>query len=307
VVGKLATAPGQRSLVLVSDGFLLLDEHRPGEMSLIESAIRADVVINGLDAAGLKAYVPGGDTSQSASMTARAQMAKASYDRSGDQAAAAVLDETARGTGGRYFHNSNDMDEGVRLLAGAPEAIYQLGFAPQNLKFDGNYHALKVTLKNPKGFTVEARPGYYAPNHAVDPAEQATEEIQAAFFSTEEIREIPAEMETGFFKNGVDKATVEVTAKIGVKQLNFKPENGRNRNDVTVVSGLFDENGNYVTGTQKVLELRLKDETLATGLESGLTVTSSLTAKPGRYLVRVVVRDAEGQDMTALSGAVEIP
>jgi len=307
VVGKLATAPGQRSLVLVSDGFLLLDEHRPEEMSLIEGAIHANVVINGLDAAGLKAYVPGGDASQSGPMTARAQMAKASYDVSGDQAAAAVLDETARGTGGRYFHNSNDMDEGMRLLAGAPEAIYQLGFAPQNLKFDGNYHALKVTLNNPKGFTVEARPGYYAPNHAADPAEQARGEIQAAFFSTEEIHEIPAEMQTGFFKNDADDATVEVTAKIGVKQLNFRPENGRNRNDVTVVSGLFDENGNYVTGSQKVLELRLKDETLATGLASGLTVTSSLTTKPGRYLVRVVVRDAEGQDLTALSSAVEIP
>jgi hypothetical protein len=94
---------------------------------------------------------------------------------------------------------------------------------------------------------------------------------------------------------------------VDVKQLNFKQENERNRNDVTIVCGLFDENGNYVSGIQKVLEMRLKDETLQTRLASGIAVRSSLKAKPGRYLVRVVVRDSEGQDLTALSGAVEIP
>jgi VWFA-related protein len=307
VVGKLATAPGQRSLVVISDGFLLLDAHRPDEMSLIESAIRSSVVINGLDAAGLKAYVPGGDASSNAPITAKAQMAKISYDISGAAAAAAVMDETARGTGGRFFHNSNDMEEGIRLMAGAPECIYLLGFTPQNLKYDGRYHTLKVTLRNPKGLTVEARPGYYAPNREIDPAEQAKEEIQAAFFSTEEIHEIPAEMETQFFKSGDNEATVDVLAKVDVKQLSFKPEDGRNRNDVTVVCGLFDENGNYISGIQKVLEMRLKDETLATGMANGIAVRSSLKTKPGRYLVRVVVRDAEGQEMAALSGAVEIP
>jgi VWFA-related protein len=307
VVGKLGTAPGQRSLVLVSDGFLLLDTHRPDEMSLIESAIRSNVVIDGLDAAGLKAYVPGGDASGSGPADPRTLAKKVSYDISADEAGAAVMDETARGTGGRFFKNSNDMDQGMRLLAGAPECIYLLGFAPQNLKFDGHYHTLKVTLRNPKGLTVEARPGYYAPNRAVDPAEQAKEEIQAAFFSTEDIREIPATMETQFFKTGPGEATVDILARVDVKQLSFKQEEGRNRNDVTVVCGMFDENGNYVSGIQKVLEMNLKDATLATGLANGIAVRSSLTAKPGRYLVRVVVRDSQGQELTALSGAVEIP
>jgi hypothetical protein len=154
---------------------------------------------------------------------------------------------------------------------------------------------------------VDARPGYYAPDRARDPAERAKEEIQTAFFSAEDIHEIPATMETQFFKTGPDEATVNVLAKVDVRKLNFKQEDGRNRNDVTVVCGLFDENGNYVSGVQKVLEMRLKDETLATGLASGISVKSSLKAKSGKYLVRVVVRDSQGQELTALSGAVEIP
>jgi hypothetical protein len=215
--------------------------------------------------------------------------------------------ETAESTGGKFFENSNALDEGLELLAGQPQCIYLLGFAPQDLRPDGRYHALKVTLRNPKGLTVEARPGYYAPDRTRDPAERAKEEIQTAFFSAEDIREIPATMETQFFKTGPDEATVNVLAKVDVRKLNFKQEDGRNRNDVTVVCGLFDENGNYVSGVQKVLEMRLKDETLATGLASGISVKSSLKAKSGKYLVRVVVRDSQGQELTALSGAVEIP
>jgi hypothetical protein len=38
-----------------------------------------------------------------------------------------------------------------------------------------------------------------------------------------------------------------------------------------------------------------------------LTIRSSFDVKPGAYSVRLVVRDAEGQLMSAQNGAVEIP
>ena len=40
---------------------------------------------------------------------------------------------------------------------------------------------------------------------------------------------------------------------------------------------------------------------------SGFTVKSSFDIKPGTYLVRLVVRDAEGAQMAARNGAVNIP
>jgi hypothetical protein len=57
----------------------------------------------------------------------------------------------------------------------------------------------------------------------------------------------------------------------------------------------------------KVLEMRLKDETLEHKLQSGITLRTSFEVKPGSYLVRLVVRDAEGQVMSTSNGAVEIP
>jgi len=95
--------------------------------------------------------------------------------------AADVLAEMAAGTGGTFFQNSNDLDEGFKRTASAPEYIYLLGFSPQNLKMDGSFHALKVSLKKPNSqspasLNVNARRGYYAPTHLADVKETARRE-----------------------------------------------------------------------------------------------------------------------------------
>ena len=74
-----------------------------------------------------------------------------------------------------------------------------------------------------------------------------------------------------------------------------------------MVAGLFDRNGNFVTGLTKQIEFHLLDRTLEGRLAQGITVRSSFDVKPGTYMVRLVVRDAEGQQMAAQNGSVFIP
>lgn len=53
--------------------------------------------------------------------------------------------------------------------------------------------------------------------------------------------------------------------------------------------------------------MRWKDATLDSKLGSGITLKTNFDVKPGSYLVRLVVRDREGQMMSAENGAIEIP
>jgi VWFA-related protein len=90
---------------------------------------------------------------------------RAGIDRDEALAQSDVMAELAYGTGGTFFHNNNDVNEGFRRTADAPEYMYVLGFSPQ--KLDGKFHKLKVTLsaegKSVAGkLTVQARQGYYA-------------------------------------------------------------------------------------------------------------------------------------------------
>jgi hypothetical protein len=89
--------------------------------------------------------------------------------------------------------------------------------------------------------------------------------------------------------------------------MHFRKAEGRNYDNLTVATVIFDENGNYVTGGEKLLEMRLLDSTYQRLSRTGMTMKSSFEVKPGKYLVRQVIRDSEGAQMAARNGAVVIP
>jgi hypothetical protein len=62
-----------------------------------------------------------------------------------------------------------------------------------------------------------------------------------------------------------------------------------------------------VAGGEKTVQMKLLDTTYTRLSRSGLTLKSSYDVKPGSYMVRLVVRDAEGSQMAARNGAVVIP
>ena len=309
VARRIALMPGQRSVVLVSPGFLT-PQLETEYVDLIDRAVRSQVIINALDARGLYTVVPGGDASNPGTTgpnTVFVSSNKLQYHMAEASADADVMAVLADGTGGIFFQNNNDLDEGLRRVSTAPEYYYVLGFSPQNLKLDGSFHGLKVTVKSPEKLTLQARRGYYAPKHMTDATEEAKQEIEDAIFSQEELHDLPVGLHTQFFKASEADAKLTVLAHVDVKGLRFRKAEGRNRNDLTVVSVLFDRNGTFLQGSTKTLEMRLKDETLQSKLGSGITLKTSFDVKPGSYLVRLVVRDAEGRLMSAENGAVVIP
>jgi VWFA-related protein len=303
---RLSAMPGQRKLVFISPGFilstLLLER-----VDIIDRANRAGIVIDTLDARGL--YTPdlGGDIASPSVDTYKTAGFKTSYRVQAQFAQEEILNDLASGTGGTFYHNRNDIDVALREAVAAPVASYLLGFSPQNLKLNGSFHTLRVALASKQKFSIQARRGYYAPRTAKDPAQTAKEEIQEAVFSQEEIRDLPVDLQTQFFRKDQAQARLSVLAHVDLKSIKFRKIEGRNHDDLTLATVIFDENGNYVTGGEKILEMKLLDSTLDRLDRSGITVKSSFDVKPGSYLVRLVVRDKEGEMMAARNGAVVIP
>jgi hypothetical protein len=306
VVRRLANMPGQRVLVLVSPGFLSTTlQSEASEM--VDRATRANIVINTIDARGLYAPDVGGDIADPPRDTFRTAGYKTSYRVAAQSAQEDVLAQLADGTGGKFFHNRNDVDEAMREAGAAPAISYLLGFSPQNLKIDGRFHALKVAFSSKEKFDIQARHGYFAPKTLSDPAESAKLELQEALFSQEEIRDLPVELQTQFFKKDEAQARLAVLTHLDVKNIRFRKLLGRNNDQLTILTGIFDENGNFVTGLSKVVDMNLLDTTYTRLSRSGFTVKTSFDVKPGTYLVRLVVRDAVGAQMAARNGAVVIP
>ena len=305
IVRRMTSLPGQRVIVLISPGFILSTLQYEAS-DLVDRATRANIVINTIDARGL--YTPDmGDVANPPRDSVLTAGYKSTYRVAAQSAQEDVLAQFADGTGGKFFHNRNDVDEAMREAGAAPEVSYVLGFSPQNLKFDGRFHTLKVTLTAKEKFNIQARHGYFAPRSANDPAQITKEEIQEALFSQEEILDIPVDLQTQYFKNDQSGARLSVLTHLDVKGVRFRKASGRSNDQLTIVTGIFDENGQYVTGVEKIIDMKLRDTTYERLSHSGLTVKSSFDVKPGSYLVRLVVRDSEGAQMAARNGAVVIP
>jgi hypothetical protein len=217
-----------------------------------------------------------------------------------------VLGELADGTGGLFIHNRNDIDQGLLQAAAEPEVSYLLGFSPQNLKLNGEYHNLKVTLVNKQKWALQARHGYFAPHGESNPEAAAKEEIQQAVFSQEELRDLLVECQAQFFK-GADGVHLSVVTHVGTEELKFRKVDGRNQDTLTITTAIFDQNGNMLAGLQRVLDMRLKDATLERVNKTGLNVKLSFDLQPGTFLVRTVVRDSEGSQMGATIREIVIP
>jgi VWFA-related protein len=306
IVRRLSNMPGQRVLVFVSPGFLQTTIQSEAS-ELADRATHSNIVINTIDVRGLYAPDVMGDIANPPRDSFRTAGFKTSYRVAAQTAQEDVLAQLADGTGGRFFHNRNDVDEAMREAGAAPAVSYLLGFSPQNLKIDGRYHALKVSLTGKQKYSVQARHGYYAPRSISDPAEATKAEIREALFSQEEIRDLPVELQTQFFRKDEASSRLAILTRLDLKGIHFRKTEGRNNNNLTIVTGIFDENGNYVTGGEKTVEMKLLDATYEKLSHSGLTVKSSFDVKPGTYMVRLVVRDAEGSQMAARNGAVVIP
>lgn len=302
-IRRLSGMPGQRILVLASPGFFSqTDEGIRATAEVLDLAARSNVVISGLSVRGV---ILAEEEQDVAGRRSAPSQVWTRYRREGARANGDVLKELAEGTGGIFFQNNNDLLKGLEIAGAAPEFSYVLGFSPTALKHDGSFHSLKVRLTNGRSGHVEARQGYYAIKE--DPKDKnATSDVDDAVFARDQVNDIPVVLQTGFSKpNDSETAKVLLVAKIDVKSLHFRHGDARNQDSLIVVSALFDSQGGYVAGAKKTVNLRLRDESLAKR-DPGVTLRSEFDVKLGEYVVRLVVREADGKAMTTLNRTLTV-
>jgi VWFA-related protein len=155
-VRRMAKLPGQRTLILVSPGFVAIGPEALGwESQIMDLAAQSNVTINALDARGL--YTGVTDISERGAGQIIDSTHLAAMTR-----AEGVMSELADGTGGTFFHNSNDLGTGIKSLTDAPEVVYVLELSLDGVKPDGSYHRVKVKVDR-EGMQLQARQGYSAP------------------------------------------------------------------------------------------------------------------------------------------------
>jgi VWFA-related protein len=162
-VRRMGQLPGQHVMILFSPGFLTVTQTSMIEKSqVLDLAARSNVTISAMDTRGL--YTTNMDASERGGDSARDLMTGESsqYHSETMNLDEDVMAELANGSGGKFFHNNNDLEGGFKELTQAPEYLYILEMSLDKVKADGTYHRLKVKVDR-DALKVEARRGYFAP------------------------------------------------------------------------------------------------------------------------------------------------
>lgn len=309
VVNYLAKRPGERVLVLASSGFLAgtLEADVDG---VIDGALRAGIVINALDAKGLYTQFPNQEQMDGQSVDLSDIMAVHSAESFGPAmtSATAAMVDFAVGTGGRFFHNRNDLTAGYYSLAAAPETEYLLGFAPEKARLNGAFHKLKVEVTIPGKFDVQARPGYFAVRKESTETTGPTpeEKIDAEMRGSDEKSDFPATVTDSLATAKSGGRELNVQTRVDIQKLPFELQQDRHVEQLTFVDALYDSQGKLVTGKVAEMDLALKPESFERFSKSGLIGGMSLEAPPGTYRLRVLVQEAVHGAMSATTKSVQV-
>lgn len=311
VVDYLARKPGERVLVMASSGFLTGTLETDVD-KMVDSSLRAGVIINALDAKGLYTLDSAMDPNHGYTDDAADGAAVHDLQNFGpamSNSMGAMVDFVL-GTGGRFFHNRNDLIAGYYSLAAAPQTEYLLGFSPEKENLNGRFHKLKVAIDMPGKFDVQARPGFFAPtkeSHAEPPPATPEEKIDAEVRASEQRNDFPLKIteQPRTAANGNQELRVQV--HVDIQKLPFEQQQDRHVEMLTLVTALFDAQGNMVAGKEAQIQLALKPDTFARFSKSGIGGAISLEAPPGAYRLRVVVEEALHGETSTTTQNVQVP
>jgi len=296
-VTMLRPLPEQKSLVFFTSRLTLNGTDNNAQMrATTNAAIRANVQIFPVDARGLVAMAPLGNANQRSPggtgmfTGALAQQAITRFQRSQD-----VLFSLAKDTGGKAFVDYNDLSVGVQQAAAAQTSYYIIGFYSSHTEKDGKYRRVDVKLAN-DGLDAQLafRPGYYADKEwAKQNKVDRERQLEEALMLEDPITDITIALELNYFQISRSEYFVPVSAKIPGGELELARRRGAARLKLDFLVEIKDGFGATQRNMRDGMTISLDDDKAGQLATHPVLYETGFTLLPGKYVIKLLVRDAE--------------
>ena len=307
VIRYMGKMPGHRMLIMASAGFFGQStkvQHNVDKM--IDSAIHAGIIVNTMDAKGLAADYDPSQIGQEIALGGALQGYRDTLNEDERDVTTDSISAIAYGTGGKFFHNNNDMVGGIKEIAEMPESSYVLGFSPEVTKDNGVFHNLKVKVPGKQDVSINARPGYFAPTKEAAIPGVKFQKLNKEVMGLDTLSEISADVTTTSGTLATGEPALRVTVHVPGRSMQFKKENKRHIERLIFITALFDMQGHYLAGNEVVMDMKLKDTAHTNIARDGVDAKSTFQAPAGKYRLREVVQEVVGGKTSAVSRSVEI-
>jgi len=311
VLRGLASLPGRKLCLLVSEGFLVgagTSEERTVELRrIVDAATRSGAVVYALDARGLATEQP--DTA--ATGGGGSSNLQSSVARQANVLLRTTLETVSNDTGGFLVRATNDLAGGLRRMLEDNEAYYVMAYEPTNQKRDGRFRKIELRVASRRQLVVRTRKGYYAPDDRKQPggpSQGLTETESRAALSQPMPNTEALRLSADFMALPPAGAQVVVRAHIDVAGLAWKRTDAKFHAALQIVGGAYDAEGNPIgglVGGRRDLDLGKGQYERAKA--EGIDFQQQVALDPGRYQIRVLARNLEGKLIGGAAQWVEIP
>jgi VWFA-related protein len=309
-VNMLRQLNEQKSLVYFASGLRLNGADNQAQLrATINAAIRANVAFFPVDARGLVAMAPLGDATRSSpggigmfnGNTAMAQITN--FQRSQD-----TLFALASDTGGKAMLDNNDLAAGIVQAQQAITSYYTIGYYPTNTNPDGKFRRIKITLKETSIAKLDYRQGYFgAKTFSKFTASDKERQLEDALMLGDPITDLTIAMEINYFQLNRAEYFVPVTMKIPGSELVLARSGGADRTLIDFIGEIRDDYGTPITNLRDKVDMKLSGETASELSRRPIQYDTGFTLLPGKYVIKVLARDAETGRIGTYQTAFVIP
>ena len=306
----LRSLPEEKSLVYFASGLRLNGVDNQAQLrATINAAIRANVSIYPVDARGLVAQAPLGDATQASPtglglLTGQAaQTAMTNFQRSQD-----TLYSLAKDTGGKALFDNNDLSLGIVQAASSIRSYYILGFTSSHTAQDGRFHRVQVSLTRQLDADLSYRQGYFADKtFAKFTSADKERQLEDALMLENPVTDINLAMEVNYFQLNRAEYFVPVSVKIPGSELALARRRGAARTLIDFIGEVKDDYGVTIQNVRDKLDVKLSDQTAAELARHPVQYETGFTLLPGKYVIKVLARDAETGRIGTYQAAFAIP
>jgi hypothetical protein len=118
---------------------------------------------------------------------------------------------------------------------------------------------------------------------------------------------LPIAMTAAVFKGPAPKGSVVISTFVAGNALPFVENGGMLKNDLEIVGVATDDKGKAFTTERNTVNLNMKPDTAKRVTAAGFRIIQSLELNPGRYVLRVAVREANTRKAGSVSFDLEVP
>jgi VWFA-related protein len=311
LVRRSAQLPGRKVVFFISDGFFL-DTTNTDSSSLLkritDAASRANAVIYSFDTKGLDAALASG----SYSSAARSQ----SSERWEFQD---PLNALAENTGGRFIHNTNDLQTGMLNALEESSLYYVLAWRPET----GNrgpekFRRIEVSVKGHPDLRVRVQSGYLEEESPTATPAKGGEKIAGAAATPADLlnkawrsmiprQALPTSVVANYIDVPKEGPLLAIALQIKGSAVEFTQANDKATADVDIVGVIFNSQGKREGYFNNRLTVTRAASTSSGFDRSDVYYNYQARLKPGLYQIRTAARDVKSGRVGSAVQWVEIP